>query len=79
MAERGRYDGGYGGGCKQYAALTPKRTEYGKQIRKQYEAHEISARRGLIQKLEPRFDGYCNTLTTVLKDNYILVVEEIDE
>lgn len=48
--------------------LTPKRTEYGKQIRKDYENHLISEKRKNIQRLEPRDDGLCNTITTVLKD-----------
>lgn len=33
--------------------------------------------RGTYQNLEPRFDGVTNTLTTVLKDNYIGEVSEI--
>ena len=53
-------------------ALTPKRTEYGKQIRKAYEGGYLKERRVNIQKLEPRSDGICNTLTTVQKDNLIL-------
>lgn len=44
------------------------RTEYGKQIRKQYEAHTKDAKRSHIQRLEPRNDGICNTITTVTKD-----------
>lgn len=51
--------------------LTPKRTEYGKEVRKQYEAHEISEQRKNIQQLEPRTDGVCNTLTSVQKDNLL--------
>lgn len=30
------------------------------------------------QKLEPRFDGISNTLTTVLKDNYIMEVTDLE-
>lgn len=56
--------------------MTPKRTEYGKQIRKQYEAGEIEEQRKNIQKLEPRTDGVTNTLTSVQKDN--LVCEPIN-
>ena len=52
--------------------LTPRRTEYGKQIRKQYEAGEISEQRKNIQQLEPREDGKTNCLTTVQKDNMIM-------
>ena len=53
------------------ACLTPKRTEYGKQIRKQYEAGEVLAMRKEVSQLEPRQDGKTNTLTTVQKDNLI--------
>lgn len=52
--------------------LTPRRTEYGKQIRKQYEAGEIREQRKNIQQLEPREDGKTNCLTTVQKDNMIM-------
>ena len=51
--------------------LTPKRTEYGKLIRKQYENHEVTEQRKNIQQLEPRTDGVSNTLTGVQKDNYV--------
>lgn len=51
--------------------LTPKRTEYGKAIRKKYEAHEVTEQRKNIQKLEPRTDGVTNTLTSVQKDNML--------
>lgn len=52
--------------------LTPKRTEYGKKIRKQYESGGVQEKRSNMQRLEPRNDGICNTITTVLKDNLIL-------
>ena len=51
--------------------MTPKRTEYGKQIRKQYENHEVTEKRKNIQQLEPRTDGVSNTMTGVQKDNYV--------
>ena len=54
------------------AVLTPKRTEYGKAIRKSYEAGEISEARHNMTELQPRTDGVSNTLTTVQKDNYII-------
>ena len=57
------------------AILTPKRTEYGKSIRKFYEGGEIKESRHNMTKLEPRQDGISNTLTTVQKDN--LVIEPI--
>ena len=55
--------------------LTPKRTEYGKKIRKDYEAGKIKEKRRNVQQLEPRFDGKINCLTTVQKDN--LIVEDV--
>lgn len=55
-----------------FSCLTPKRTEYGKQIRKQYEAGEIREQRKNIQQLEPREDGKTGTLTTAQKDNMIM-------
>jgi DNA (cytosine-5)-methyltransferase 3A len=53
--------------------LTPKRTELGKRMRKDYEAHKVSAQRKEMQQLEPREDGVSNTLTTAQKDNYLMV------
>ena len=52
--------------------LTPKRTEYGKQIRKAYESGKIQESRHNMTELEPRHDGVSNTLTTVQKDNLLL-------
>lgn len=51
--------------------MSPKRTEYGKAIRKKYENGEIKEQRKNIQQLEPRTDGMSNTLTGVQKDNYV--------
>lgn len=51
--------------------LTPKRTDYGKEIRKGYEAGTIEAQRKEISSLEPRNDGKTNTLSTVQKDNLL--------
>lgn len=58
-------------GC-EVSCLTPKRTEYGKSIRKYYEAGKINEKRGNIQHLEPRHDGKTNCITSVQKDNLIL-------
>lgn len=58
---------------RESACLTPKRTEYGKQIRKEYEAGIVKEQRKNIQQLEPREDGKTNCLTTVQKDNLIVV------
>lgn len=52
--------------------LTPKRTAYGKQIRKAYESGQIQESRHNMTKLEPRKDDISNTLTTVQKDNLLL-------
>lgn len=52
--------------------LTPKRTDYGKQIRKDYESGLISESRHNMTSMKPRKDGISNTLTTVQKDNYIV-------
>jgi DNA (cytosine-5)-methyltransferase 1 len=52
--------------------LTPKRTEYGKAIRKAYESGKVSESRHNMTELQPRTDGISNTLTTVQKDNLLL-------
>ena len=57
--------------------LTPKRTEFGKSVRKQYEAGELDMSRHAMTELEPRKDGISNTLTSVQKDN--MVAEPIAE
>ena len=51
--------------------LSAERTEYGKAIRKQYEAGEIDEKIGNMRKMKPRTDGVSNTITTLLKDNYV--------
>ena len=51
--------------------LRAERTEYGKAIRKQYEAGEIDEKIGNMRELKPRTDGVSNTITTLLKDNYV--------
>ena len=52
--------------------LTPRRNEYGKQVRKDYESGELKESRHNMQQLEPREDGVCNTITSVQKDNLII-------
>jgi predicted transposase YbfD/YdcC len=52
--------------------LTPKRTEEGKRMRKDYESHKVTKQRKEMQQLEPREDGVSNTLTTAQKDNYLM-------
>lgn len=51
--------------------LTPKRTEYGKSVRKKYEAKELNMSRHEMTTMEPRTDGITNTLTSVQKDNLL--------
>lgn len=51
--------------------MTPKRTDFGKAIRKQYEQGNVQMSRHDMTKLEPRQDGVANTLTSVQKDNLV--------
>ena len=51
--------------------LTPRRTEYGKKIRKNYENGLIKESRHNMTQLEPRADELSNTITTVQKDNLL--------
>lgn len=67
-----------GGGTQQIKilesqVLTPKRTEYGKAIRKDYESGKVRESRHNMTELEPRTDGISNTLTTVQKNNMVLI------
>ncbi len=55
--------------------MTPKRTEYGKKVRKDWESHKLIQQRKFMQNYEPRIDGVSNTLTSVQKDN--LLVEPV--
>lgn len=55
------------------------RTEYGKRIRKLYESHQISEKRGNMTQLEAITDGISNTLTTVQKDNLVLEIRTVDD
>lgn len=55
------------------AALRRERTPYGKTIRKRYEAGLVKEHRYNMTMWSPRPDGISNTITTVLKDNYILL------
>ena len=52
-------------------AIRMVRTEEGKKLRKQYEAHEIEHGFNEHREMELRTDGVSNTLSTVQKDNYI--------
>lgn len=59
--------------------LRAERTEYGKAIRKQYEAGEVDEKIGNMREMKPRTDGVSNTITTLLKDNYVAepIVEKV--
>ena len=58
-------------GIAEPNVLTPNRTEYGKAMRKDYEAGNIQESRHNMTQLEPRTDGVSNTITTVQKDNLL--------
>lgn len=51
--------------------LTPKRTEYGKQVRKMFESGDLKESRHNMTEMQPRKDGVCNTITSVQKDNIL--------
>jgi DNA (cytosine-5)-methyltransferase 1 len=56
-------------------ALRLVRNEYGRQCRSAYESGKLNESWSNMKQLEPRTDGVSNTLSTVQKDNYILVKE----
>ena len=51
--------------------LRYERNEYGKKVRKEYEAGNLNEKIGNMRNLQMREDGISNTLTSVQKDNYI--------
>ena len=51
--------------------LTPKRDEYGKSVRKEYESGKLDESRHNMIDLFPREDGISNTITSVQKDNLV--------
>ena len=55
------------------AILKTERNEYAKQIRNDYESHKINARRCELKQITIRNDGLSNTITTITKDNLVLV------
>lgn len=55
------------------SVLTPKRNEYGKSVRREYESGELRESRHKMADLELRTDGVSNTITTVQKDNLLCV------
>ena len=52
--------------------LTPKRNEYGKAVRKDYENGNVSESRHNMTELQPKTEPISNTLTSVQKDNYLI-------
>lgn len=56
--------------------LGKRRNDYGKQIRKDYEAHRTKARMCEIADLVLVRSEYSNTITTLTKDNLICVIKE---
>ena len=57
--------------------IKKQRNEYGRQIRKDYEAHRLpEIRRKDIKELVPMFDGVCRTITTIVEDNLLIEVYE---
>lgn len=52
--------------------LRAERTDYGKEIRKQYEAGEVYEKISNMREMMPRTDGISNTITTIQKDNYVM-------
>lgn len=62
---------------KVLGVLQNIRSEFGKQIRKKYESGEIKISRHIFLEHRIREDGITNTLSTVLKDNYLAM--EIEE
>lgn len=52
--------------------LRAERTDYGKKIRKQYEAGEVYEKISNMREMMPRTDGISNTITTIQKDNYVI-------
>ena len=59
---------------KDFYALRYQRNEYAKAIRKDYEAGKIKERRCNMREYTVREDEGCNTISTVIKDNYILEI-----
>lgn len=62
---------------KEIYTLKYQRNEYGKQIRKQYELHEIVERRCNMREWTIDKSGIVHAITTVMKDfGYILEIED---
>ena len=59
---------------KRVFCLRYVRTPYAKRIRSMYEKGIIRERRCNLRQYDIRKDGYCNTISTVTKDNYLVEV-----
>ena len=59
---------------KRAYILTPVRTEFGREVRKAYDSHQVHYRRKEMRAWVPRKDGISNTITSVTKDNLILEI-----
>ena len=57
------------------AILKTERNEYAKTIRKDYESHKVMARRCELKQIALRNDVCSNFLTTIFKDNMLLIKE----
>lgn len=56
-------------------SIKKQRNEYGRLIRKDYEAHRLpNVRRKDIKELVPMGDGMSRTITTIVHDNLMLEV-----
>lgn len=59
--------------------IKKQRNEFGRQIRKDYEAHRTpGVRRVDVREFVPVFDGICRSLTTVTDDNLLVEIYETD-
>jgi hypothetical protein len=59
--------------------IKKQRNEYGRQIRKDYEAGRLpEVRRKDIKEFVPMFDGVVRTITTIVEDNLVIEVYEED-
>lgn len=58
---------------KTLGVLQNVRSEYGKEIRKDYESGRLNISRHDFLEHRIREDGVINTLSTVLKDNYLTI------
>ena len=63
---------------KTLGVLQKIRSEFGKQIRKKYESGKIKISRHKFLEHKIREDGITNTLSAVLKDNYLAMKIEED-